>query len=129
MAMACHLLSFLGLTGVLGIFTHTPIPILGLLGPMALWLWKRDQSELVNRHGREAVNFNLTLLIYSVTLSVLSGIGIFLLVFAIGILLLIPVAIAAVALFVFWFIVVIQAAVNARDGKDYDYPMTFRFIK
>jgi len=129
LAMLMHLLSFVGITGAAGAFTGTPIPVLSLLGPLAIWLWKRDSSAFIDRHGKEAVNFNISLIIYSISLSILGWIGAILMVVVIGFLILIPVAVAAVALFIIWIVVVIKAALAARDGKDYQYPLTFRFIK
>src|SRR2546423_4278523 len=37
--------------------------ILGFLGPLIIWLIKKDQSPFVNDQGKEALNFHLTLLI------------------------------------------------------------------
>lgn len=53
-AMACHLMVFSGII----------IPFGNLLGPLAIWAWKRKQSDFINFHGKTAINFQLTLLIF-----------------------------------------------------------------
>jgi len=98
MAMLAHLL---------GIF--------GFLGPLILWLIKKDQSPFVNDQGKEALNFHLTLLIGIV-------IGIITSFICIG-LIIIPVV---------WLLGVIfsiLAAMKAKEGIAYRYPFAIRFIK
>ncbi len=90
------------------------IPFGFILGPLVLWLVKKDQMPLVNEAGKEALNFQLTmliaLLISFVLMLVLIGI---LLVFAVGI---------------FDLVMVIIAAVQTSNGTRYRYPLTIRFI-
>ncbi|MCF8309771.1 MAG: DUF4870 domain-containing protein, partial [Bacteroidales bacterium] len=66
------------------------IPFGNLLGPLVVWLLKKDQSVFVDDQGKEALNFQLSMLIYSLIsgLLVIVGIGIVLLVI-IGILVLV----------------------------------------
>ncbi|UCD75570.1 MAG: DUF4870 domain-containing protein [Phycisphaerales bacterium] len=106
MAMLCHLAALCQLVGV---------PFGGILGPLVVWLIKKDQSPFVDDQGKEALNFQITVLIAIVCCIPL----IFIL---IGILLLIIIAIGQLVL-------LIIAAVNAASGTPYRYPMTFRFIK
>ncbi|MEM7273791.1 MAG: DUF4870 domain-containing protein [Actinomycetota bacterium] len=93
---------------VLGLFT-------GFVGPLILWLVKKDESPFVDAHGKTALNFQFSMLIYwAVTF-----IAIFLL---IG-LLLIPV------LMVIGFVLPIIAALAANKGEMYSYPLSIPFFK
>ena len=84
-----------------------------LIGPFAVWLWKRDDAY-VDQQGKEALNFNISFLIYGI-------VSAFLILILVGLVLL-PIV------FVTWFILVIVAAVKASAGEDYQYPFTIRFI-
>lgn len=84
-----------------------------LIGPLVVWLLRRD-DPYVDYHGKEALNFNISFLIYAIV----SGFLIFLL---IGLLVL-P------AVLITWFVLVIVAAVKANAGERYRYPLTIRFI-
>jgi uncharacterized Tic20 family protein len=84
-----------------------------LIGPLVVWLWKRD-IPYVDEQGKEALNFNISFLIY--------GIASALLIIVLVGLLLLPI------LFVTWFVLVIVASVKASAGEDYRYPLTIRFI-
>jgi len=84
-----------------------------LIGPFAVWLWKRDDAY-VDQQGKEALNFNISFLIYGI-------VSAFLILILVGLVLL-PIV------FVTWFILVIVAAVKASAGEDYHYPFTIRFI-
>jgi len=112
-AMWCHLSALSGLF----------VPGGHVVGPLLVWQLKKDQFPSLNEHGREAVNFQLSLLIYLVG----GGIAAFLGVFACGIgLLLIPVlGVIGVAGMVFSII----AGVKANEGGFYPYPMNLRLIK
>jgi hypothetical protein len=79
-----------------------------------VWLVKRGESPEIDAHGKESVNFQLTMLIYSV----ISGI---LCLVLIGFVLL---AILHVLNVVF----VIIASIRASEGKFYRYPLTIRFL-
>jgi uncharacterized Tic20 family protein len=105
--MAAHLAS---LTGYLG------NGIGGVVGPLIVWLIKRDTMPLVNDQGKEALNFNISNFIYilcSLLLVPVFGLG-FLVMFVIGI---------------FHLVFTIVAAVKAYEGIAYRYPLTIRFIK
>lgn len=91
------------------------IPLGNVIGPLIVWLVKREGSAFVDIHGKEALNFNLTVTIFAAiaTLLMLVLIGAFLM----------------IALFVFWVICLIMAVMKVNEGKMYRYPITFRFIK
>ncbi|MEM9084090.1 MAG: DUF4870 domain-containing protein [Planctomycetota bacterium] len=99
-----------------------PIPLFGMvLGPLVLWLIKKEQSAFVNDQGREAINFQITWLIVLFVLTILTtllgfvtcGIGF----------LLSPVPVVA------WIILMVRAAVMSGKGITYRYKYTIRFIK
>lgn len=89
--------------------------ILGFLGPLIIWLIKKDQSPFVNDQGKEALNFHLTLLIGWVVgvATICLGVGLFIvpLVWVVG------------------TVFSIIAALKANNGVAYRYPIAIRFIK
>ena len=99
-------------SALLGVFLHFPGH---LLGPLIVWLAKRDDSPEIDAHGKESVNFQISMLIYN-------GIAV---VFC---LVLVGFAFLAV-LWVLNAVFVIVASIQASDGKFYRYPMTIRFIQ
>ena len=103
-AMFTHLSALFGLITGVGF----------ILGPLVLWLIKKDQMPQVNEAGKEAVNFQLTMLIAFLV----SWALVFLL---IGFLL-IPLVV------VFDVVMSIIAAVQTSNGTRYRYPLTIRFI-
>jgi len=99
-------------SALLGVFLHFPGH---LLGPLIVWLAKRDDSPEIDAHGKESLNFQISMLIYN-------GIAV---VFC---LVLVGFAFLAV-LWVLNAVFVIVASIQASDGKFYRYPMTIRFIQ
>ena len=99
-------------SALLGVFLHFPGH---LLGPLIVWLAKRDDSPEIDAHGKESLNFQISMLIYN-------GIAV---VFC---LVLVGFAFLAV-LWVLNAVFVIIAAIQASDGKFYRYPITIRFIQ
>lgn len=89
-------------------------PFGNVLGPLIVYLAKREHSAFVAAHAKEALNFNITVLIGGLVSCVL------LLVF-IGVLF-------GAALFVFWLIMTIIAALKANEGFPYHYPFTLRLV-
>src|SRR5512140_2680293 len=85
-----------------------------ILGPLIVWLAKRDDSPEIDAHGKESLNFQISMLIYNV-------------IAAIFCLILIGFAFLAI-LWVLNAIFVVVASIKASEGKFYRYPMTIRFI-
>lgn len=112
-AMFAHLSSLIGalVTGGLGIF----------IGPLVIWLIKKETMPFVDDQGKEALNFSITLLILGVALFILTVITL-----GIGALLTVPVGLAAA---VAWFVLTVIAAIKASEGVSYRYPLTLRLIK
>ncbi|GIN88325.1 DUF4870 domain-containing protein [Heyndrickxia sporothermodurans] len=86
-----------------------------IIGPLIIWIIKKDDSEFINGHGKSYFNFMISYFIYGV----ISGI---LVIVLIGFLLLPLVGVAA-------FIFTIIAAIKAYNGETYKIPFTFEFIK
>ncbi len=120
------------------------IPLGSILGPLLFWLIWRDKSEFVDFHGKEALNFNISMFIYKLVI-VIVGSLMFLSPFlaALGqidrggdpftIFLSIPGLLLFVGGFglleLLWLIFIIVAAVKAGNGEYYRYPLTIRLIK
>jgi uncharacterized Tic20 family protein len=113
-AMAAHLSALVGFVG---------IP--SLVGPLVVWLAKKDNDAYVAAHSLHALNFNISVLIYTIVGSM--ALGLFgLITLGIGLLLAIPVVIIA---FVVWVVLVIQGGLAASRGEQFRYPMTIDFVK
>jgi uncharacterized protein len=108
----------------LGLLGHLLLWIFGIAIPLIIWLAKRADSDFIDDHGREAVNFQITLIIYSIGLPILVAlIGV--LTCGVGLILILP---AIILPYVLGIVGMIQASIAANRGEFYRYPMTFRFI-
>ena len=97
------------------LFYH--LPAFGnIIGPLILWLVKREQDPFVDDTGKEVLNFQISVTIY--------GLICFLLVFAFGLGVILGM-ILSVAMVVYTII----GAVKASEGVLYRYPCTIRFLK
>lgn len=123
-AMLCHLSVFVAL-----FWLH----IGAILGPLVVWLSKRAEFELVDDQGKESLNFQISILLYTIIIGVLTVAALV----AAGImvrpfLVIAPMVLAFVlvgGILLFDFICVIIAAVAASNGVRYRYPLRIRFIK
>ena len=103
-----------------GMFVHLAalatfiIPFGNFVGPLIVYLIKKDEFEFVADQGKEVLNFQITWTLILIA----SGILIFA---GIGFLLLIGFGIA-------WLVLVIIGVIKANEGIFYRYPLTFRFI-
>ena len=105
-AMFCHLAG-------LALFI---LPAIGnVVGPLIVWQIKKDEHPFVDANGKEAVNFQISMLIYGLAAGLLcfACVGFFLL--------------PAVVIVDLIFLLI--AAVKANNGQSYRYPLTIRFIK
>lgn len=105
-----------------GMFTHLAafatfvLPVAGnIIGPLIIYLIKKDEYEFVNDQGKEVLNFQITWSIIFTISAILIFVGI-------GIFMLIGFGIA-------WMILVIVGTVAANNGEYYRYPLTVRFLK
>ncbi|MDQ3719201.1 MAG: DUF4870 domain-containing protein [Actinomycetota bacterium] len=94
---------------------------LTFLGPLIIYLVKREDHPFVADQAREALNFNLSVLIYSIVLAIVSFILTLILIGFLLFLLFIPLAIG-------WLALTIMAAVKANNGETYRYPLTIRMV-
>ncbi len=91
------------------------------IGPLIIWLIKKDTMPFVDDQAKEALNFNITVAIASLVLLVLSIIT-----FGIGLIIAIPMWIV---IGIGWLVLTIVAAVKANEGVRYRYPFALRLIK
>ncbi len=87
----------------------------GLILPLIIYLVKKDESENIASHAREALNFHISIFLYGIVAFMLCLV-------LIGIPLLIALAVMTVVL-------PIVAAVKASDGGFYSYPLSIRLVK
>ncbi|OXA92557.1 DUF4870 domain-containing protein [Flavobacterium hercynium] len=140
-------------------FTHLStltqyfIPFGNYIFPILIWTSYKDKSEFVNHHGKQTLNFQLSLLLYTLILALIA-IPIFITVFLrnipmeafwndeemliknfdfqgnIGLL-----SIGATAVVLFGvlkfveFFLVIYASIKTSNGELYKYPLTIPFIR
>ncbi len=108
-AMLCHLSSLSGFF----------VPLGNILGPLFVWLFRRRRSPFIDTHGKEALNFQISIAIYSIV----PGVALIFQFF--------PVVFASIA----WVIIVlllfgvVKATIRANRGLPYRYPLSRRFIK
>ncbi|MBN1942677.1 MAG: DUF4870 domain-containing protein [Phycisphaerae bacterium] len=105
-AMLCHLTALASLVGV---------PFGNILGPLVMWLVKKNDFAFVDEQGKESLNFQITVIIAL-------AICIPLIFIIIGIFLALAVGITSL-------IFVIIAAVKTSNGEHYRYPISLRLIK
>lgn len=106
LGMVCHLSALVGLMG---------LPLLNIIGPLAVWLWRKDQYAFVDDQGKEALNFQISITLYSIVAGILTLI-----------------LIGWVILGLLWvanLILILIAASSANRGEAYRYPFNLRLIK
>jgi hypothetical protein len=104
-AVAAHLSTFAGLI----------VPFGSVIGPLAVWLTRRDRDPFIDQAGREALNFGITIAVY----------GSVLLVAALMLVGIPPLVVGVVA----WVVLASLAAVRASQGQAYRYPLTLRLVR
>ena len=105
-AMICHLSALAGFL----------IPFGNVIGPLVVWQMKKDTMPLVDQHGKEALNFQITVAIAAI-------ISMVLMLVIIGIFLLMVVALGGL-------VMTIIAGVKVANGElNYKYPFALRLIK
>ncbi|WP_255541974.1 DUF4870 domain-containing protein [Lysobacter changpingensis] len=91
------------------------------LGPLIIWLVKKDTMPFVDDQAKEALNFNITVAIVFFALWVLVFVTL-----GIGLLIAIP---AWFVIGIAWLVFTIIAAIKANDGVTYRYPFALRLVK
>ena len=103
--MLCHLA---------GISMYVGVPFGNIIGPLVVWLIKKDEYELVDREGKLALNFQISWAIYLAA-------AIFLSFFLIGIPILIILGILQ-------FVLTIVGAIKVNNKQPWTYPLSFNFL-
>lgn len=109
-ALFAHLSALLG-----GLVTSHFLGLGCLIGPLIIWLVKKDTMPFVDDQAKEALNFNITVAIAAMVCGVLMLV-------LIGFVLLPLLALA-------WVVFIVIAAIKANEGEHYRYPLTLRLIK
>ncbi len=104
-ALLCHLS---GLSGYI-------IPFGNIIVPIIIWSLKKEEMPMVNEHGKEVINFQISFTIWIIIASILTFV-------LIGLPILIALIIGQIVL-------VIIAAIKADKGELYHYPLSIQFIK
>lgn len=116
-AMFAHLSALLG-----GLLTAGWAGSLGcFIGPLVIWMVKKDTMRFVDDQGKEALNFNITVGIVFLALAALSVVTL-----GIGLIIAIP---AWIIIGLAWLVLTIIAAMKANEGVAYRYPFALRLIK
>jgi uncharacterized protein len=86
-----------------------------ILAPLVIWQLQKERSAFVDYHGKEAVNFQITM-------ALAAGVSFVLFLLLVGLVLIWIVGAV-------WLVFTIIAAIKANNGEYYRYPLTIRFIK
>jgi len=134
----------------LSTFSRFFIPFGNFLGPIILWIANKDKSEFIDNHGKQIINFQISIFIYAIIFGALTipffifklfnGINIFDFNGFDGFhihagepfpLLYIGGALGVLAIigFIIELALIIVASLKARDGQVYNYPFTINFFK
>ena len=105
LAVLCHLFGLLGLI----------IPPGNVIGPLLIWLFKKEDHPFIEEQGREALNFQIT---FTIAMMV----SVFLALVYVGLFLLAILGIVDL-------ILIIMASTAASRGENYRYPFSIKFLQ
>ena len=134
----------------LSTFSRFIIPFGNFIGPIVLWITNKEKSEFVDAHGKQAINFQMSILLYAIIIGTLS-IPFFIFKIFKGLdfidfngfhdfhinigepspLLYIGGGLGVLAFmgFILELVFIVIASLKARDGEVYKYPLTINFLK
>ncbi|OBX17518.1 MULTISPECIES: DUF4870 domain-containing protein [Bizionia] len=134
----------------LSTFTRFLIPFGNFIGPLVLWVMNKDKSEFVDAHGKQAINFQMSILLYALIIGMVT-IPFFIFNLISGFdfldintfdsirisitkpspLLYITGGLGFLAIigFILELVFIVKAALSARDGQAFQYPLTIKFLK
>ena len=92
-----------------------------IIGPLVIWLVKKDTMPFVDDQAKEALNFNITVAIIFLVLFLMT-------IFTLGIGIIITGPLFVVV-GIAWLVLTIIAAIKANEGVAYRYPFTLRLVK
>ncbi|MBJ7880850.1 DUF4870 domain-containing protein [Gelidibacter salicanalis] len=134
----------------LSTFSRFIIPFGNFIGPILLWMTNKENSEFVDAHGKQAINFQISVLLYAVVLAalaiplllfnVLGPVNLFdfngfdtmhfdFVNFTPLLLTVFVIAFLAMIGFILELVFIVVASLKARDGELYKYPLTINFLK
>ncbi|MGB0981268.1 MAG: DUF4870 domain-containing protein [Winogradskyella sp.] len=134
----------------LSTFSRFIIPFGNFIGPIVLWVANKDKSEFIDKHGKQAINFQISVLLYAIIIGTVSvPFFIFKLFKGLDVidfhgfqnvhinvgqpspLLYIGGGLGAIAVvaFILELVFIVKASLSARDGKSFQYPFTINFLK
>ena len=105
-AIFCHLSALVMLLGV---------PLGNIWVPWVLWLIKKNDMPSVERAGKQSMNFQISMTLYTLIVFILCFVFV-------GFLLIFP-------LILFNVVLIIYASIKESNGEEFTYPLTIRFIK
>ena len=98
-----------------GLAGFTAVPFANIIAPLVIWLIKKDSSPEVDAQGKQALNFQISIVLY---------------VFISGILCLVLIGfLTLLAVFVLWIYGMVKAAMDVNNGTPVRYPLTIPFLK
>jgi len=90
-----------------------------VVGPLIVWVWKRDTSAFAGEEAREAMNFNISIALYYAAAGLLCLT-----------IILTPIALLLIGLIhAFQIVCIIIGALKASDGRAFRYPLNLRLVK
>lgn len=131
-------------------FSRFMIPFGNFIGPIVLWIANKDKSEFVDAHGKQIINFQISILLYALIVGMLTipffifnvfnGIdfldihafdSIHLNVTKPSPLLYITGGLGFLAIlgFILEMVFIVRASLAAKDGEYFNYPLTIKFLK
>jgi uncharacterized Tic20 family protein len=110
------------------------VPLGSIIGPLIVWLVKRNESEFVDDQGKEAVNFHLSMAVYAIVLAIAAVTIVLTAAIKRPTGIIAPIAtVAGFVIFgllmLFSLIATIVAAISASSGAHFRYPLRIRFIR
>lgn len=100
----------------LTLLAYPIMPFVIVLAPLVMWLVRRNDSPFIDDHGRETVNFHLSLVLYALAIGpvalVTCGLG----------------AVLWLAVYALGLVGMVLAAVAAHRGEYFRYPATLRLL-
>lgn len=134
----------------LSTFSRFIIPFGNFIGPIVLWAANKEKSEFIDQHGKQAINFQISVLLYAIIIGTIS-VPFFIFKLFRGLdfidfhgfhdfhinvgepspLLYIGGGLGALAIlaFIVELALIVRASLAARDGSNYKYPLTINFLK
>lgn len=119
----------------MGLFLHLSalanlvVPPAGYVIPVIIWQTQKENMPALDAHGKDAVNWMISSLIYHTINLVLFVIGVILTMVFVGIFIIILNVLIFAALAIMGIAFSVIAAVKANNGEHWEYPLTIKFIK